>query len=121
MVDLHLLTKIAGNDAEFRKSIVQRVGTKARSFVADFAQSFRKANYNSCYYKTLSFYQSIMPYCKISFLNDMQKSLNILSHTHDPELKQAICRAILKDVASAMVQSNMVRRDELNTENGVIV
>lgn len=115
MIDLHLLTKIAENDADFRKSIIRRIGLKSKDFVIDFAKSFRKNNYNSCYYKTLSFYQSIMPYCKVSFLNDIQKSLNILSHTDDAELKKAICRSILKEVASALVQNKMISKEELTS------
>lgn len=115
MIDLHLLTKIAENDAEFRKSIIRRIGLKSKDFVTDFSKAFRKKNYNSCYYKALSFYQAVMPYCKVSFLNDIQKSLNILSHTADPELKKAICRSILKEVASALVQNQMITKEELTS------
>ncbi len=102
MIDLHLLTKIAENDAEFRKSIVQRIEAKARLFINEFALALKKDNYNACYYKTLSFYQSIMPYCKVSFLNDIQKSLNILSHSDDPQLRKAICKSILSEIAGGV-------------------
>ncbi|MFT5183732.1 MAG: hypothetical protein ACI84C_000858 [Flavobacteriales bacterium] len=102
MIDLHLLTKIAENDAEFRKSIAQRISAKASTFINDFAVSLKKENYNSCYYKTLNFYQGVMPYCKVSFLNDIQKSLNILSHSDDPDLKKAICKSILREIGGGL-------------------
>ena len=110
MIDLHLLTKIAENDAEFRKSIVERIREKANIFINDFAVSLKKGNYNSCYYKALNFYQCVMPYCRVSFLNDIQKSLNILSHSDDQEVKKAICKSMLREIAAGVrkpvVQNN---------------
>jgi hypothetical protein len=118
MIDLHLLTKIAENDAEFRKSIVQRIEAKAKLFINEFALALKKDNYNACYYKTLSFYQSIMPYCKVSFLNDIQKSLSILSHSDDPQVRKAICKSILVEIANA-VGKKVGKDKKSSTSSGI--
>ncbi len=95
MIDLQLLSKISVDDSQFRKSIVQKIKAKADLFFRKFNKSVKDENWNSCFYQMHDFYRQVTPYCQVSFLNEFQKGLKVLSYSESEIEKREICLTLL--------------------------
>jgi len=69
MIDLHLLSKIAGSDFAFRQGMCSKIIRKSQSFVADFKADMELENYHAAYYRLAHFQSSSSSYCNLNFIN----------------------------------------------------
>jgi hypothetical protein len=96
MIDLHLLSKIAADDAEFRSAIIQQIRENSTQFINRFGDTASHGKWSSCYYQMQDFQRRITPFAEASFLEDFDRQLKIISHSTDDGMRNIVAREIMK-------------------------
>ncbi|NNE55151.1 MAG: hypothetical protein HKN32_03955 [Flavobacteriales bacterium] len=102
MIDKALLTKISGEDESFKKEIENKIYSKTVEFGKSFRQAAIAGEWNSCYYQLLEFYKSITPFARMSYLNEMNQQISVISYTEDEQVKRTTCIGVLKSLENQL-------------------
>lgn len=75
MINLHLLTRISGNDSEFRTYFLNSLNKQAEQVTSQLETYFEESNWASAYLLLEHYSQKIQPYSQPGYFSDLRKSI----------------------------------------------
>lgn len=96
MIDLHLLSKIAGSDYAFRKGMCSKIVKKSQKFADELATDIDNENYNAAYYRMSHFQSSSSSYCNLNFINFLSQMKFKLKTSGENEELRAACLQVIE-------------------------
>lgn len=73
MINLHLLTRISGNDSEFRAYFLNSLNKQAHQVTSQLELYFEDRNWASAYLLLEHYSQKIQPYSQPGYFSDLRK------------------------------------------------
>lgn len=113
MINLTLLSKVSGFDADFRREIMDMIGKR---FLRVKEQAFKlmsEKRYTACFLFLEQYLCDLQPYSELTFVNDLKSELKSLRSAQGNAEKERIVAHFLNSVELGLVESRLRIEQEI--------